>query len=197
MTNLDAANKLFERHRDWSLAVAGCAIRRIGPQADREEIQQVAQAATWERALAFDPARWTRKPRGDPFQLYAYPSVYGACLMTGYRGAAGRAKAPGGGYVAFIPLETAVETAAPGEQAAVEVSIDGACLRRLIALLIDELPKRERWLVAEHYLGGASLAAIAESLHTSPSSVSRIHAEALRLLRLAAERHGMKAGEWL
>lgn len=197
MACLSVARDLFERNRQWALSVAGAALRRIGPHADGEEIRQVAQVATWERALEFDPRRWIVAPSGDPFQLYAYPSVHGACLMAGYRGAAGRSRNRSGEFVGFAPIEAADDSPAVGEQVAVDEAIDGHQRARMIAAILDELPKRERFLVAEHYLGGVQLSAIAVSWHTSPASVSRIHASALAMLRTAAARRGIKAGEWL
>jgi RNA polymerase sigma factor (sigma-70 family) len=197
MATLAAARLLFERQRPWALSVAGAALRRIGPKADGEELRQVAQVATWERALAFEPGRWTIRPIGDPFQLYAYPSVYGACLMAAYRGAAGRATTRDGDAVGFLPIEAADDAPTCGGQCLVDSAIDGHHRTQTILAILDELPKRERHLVAEHYLGGVSLSAIAESLHTSPASVSRIHASALGMLRNAVARRGMRAGEWL
>lgn len=194
---LAAAQRLFERHRDWALSVAGAALRRIGPQADGEEIRQVAQVETWRKALAFDPKRFTVAPAGDPFQLYAYPAVYGACLMIGYRGAAGRARTRDGGFVEFSPIEAADRSAICGDQASVDSAIDRHQRHALIVEILHELPKRERHLIAEHYLAGVPLTAIAESLHTSPASVSRIHASALGMLRNAVARRGLRAGEWL
>ena len=197
MACLSAARDLFARNRQWALSVAGAALRRIGPQADGEEIRQVAQVTTWERAIAFDPGRWTIAPSGDPFQLYAYPAVHGACLMAGYRGAAGRGRTRCGEFVGFSPIEAADDAPSAGGQADVDEAIDHHRRARLIAILLDELPKRERYLIAEHYLGGVQLSVIAESWHTSPASVSRIHASALAMLRTAAARRGMRPGEWL
>ncbi len=197
MAPLAVALDLFERKRDWALSVAGAALRRLGSRADGEEVRQVAQVTTWERALAFDPRRWAVAPKGDPFEIFAYPSVHGACLMAGYRGVSGRARTRVGEFVGFAPIEAAEEAPVGGGQLAVDDAIDGDQRRRLIASMLHELPKRERYLVAEHYLGGVQLAVIAESWHTSPASVSRIHASALGMLRTAAARHGVKAGEWL
>lgn len=220
MASHAVAQKLFARHQQWALSVAGAALRRIGPQADGEEIRQVAQVATWERALAFNPRLWTVKPAGNPFQIYAYPSVYGACLMVGLRGSTGRAKTANGKWVGLVSTDSTEapkglieggegkyysriglspsETPVSGpNQCSVDTAIDASTRRELIVAILHELPKRERYLIAEHYLGGVSLSAIAESLFTSPSSVSRIHANALNLLRVAVARRGMKAGEWL
>lgn len=196
MATLAVARVLFERHQQWAISIAGAALRRIGPQADAEELRQVAQVSTWERALAFDPSRWTIKPAGEPFQIFAYPTVYGACLMSGYRGAAGRARTRDGVFVGFAPIDDNSHAVAGG-QLAVDDSIDAHHRKQLILAILDELPKRERFLVAEHYLSGVSLSAIAASWHTSPASVSRIHASALGMLRNAMARRGMKAGEWL
>lgn len=197
MASLVVARDLFERNQQWALSVAGAALRRLGSRADGEEIRQVAQVTTWERALAFDPRRWAVPPKGDPFQLFAYPSVHGACLMAGYRGVSGRARTRDGEFVGFCPIEAADENPISGGQTAVDDAIDGHQRTQLIASILHELPKRERHLVAEHYLGGVQLAVIAESWHTSPASVSRIHASALGMLRAAAARRGMRAGEWL
>jgi RNA polymerase sigma factor (sigma-70 family) len=218
MASLSAARAIFARHEQWALSIAGAALRRIGPLADAEELQQVAQVTTWERALVFDPKRWTVKPNGEPFQIFAYPTVYGACLMSGYRGQAGRARTSEGGFIQFtsigrpgpkgrgslgrrlswnVPLAEDYEPTSRSNQIDVEEDIDGHHRRRLILAILEELPKRERYLVSEHYLGGVSLSAIAVSLHTSPASVSRIHASALGMLRNAAARRGVKAGEWL
>jgi len=211
MSSLAVAHNLYERHQEWALSIAGSALRRIGPRADAEELRQVAQAMTFERALAYDPRRFTTIPVGNnrpeyhgprcrsrQFELYAYPSVYGACLMSGYRGASGRAKASDGSYIAFSPLDTAREVAGnPGEQAAIEASIDRAAQIGLIVSILHDLPKAARYVIEEHYLTGMSLKSIAESLHTSQSSVSRIHAEALSLLRSAVSSRGLKAWEWL
>jgi RNA polymerase sigma factor (sigma-70 family) len=197
VATLTAARQLFARHQQWALSVAGAALRRLGTAADGEEIRQVAQVTTRERALAFDPRRFTVKPAGNPFQIYAYPSVYGACLMSGYRGASGRAKTRNGEFIGFAPIEAAEDARTCGGQCAIDTAIDGHHRKQIVLAILDELPKRERYLVAEHYLGGVSLSAIAESLHTSPASVSRIHASALGMLRTAVARRGLKAGEWL
>jgi DNA-directed RNA polymerase specialized sigma24 family protein len=152
---------------------------------------------TWERALAFDPSRWTVRPQGNPFQLYAYPSVYGACLMSGYRGASGRAKTQGGAWIQISAISGTAEPPTKGGQDVVDTAIDDGKRTLLIVELLHELPKRERYVIAEHYLGGVPLASIAESLHTSRSSITRIHLAGLDLLRLAVARRGVKTGAWL
>jgi len=198
MPSIAEAAKIFEANREWALSVAGSVLRRLGSRADGQEIRQVAQITTWERAKSFDPRRWRVKPIGDPFQIYAYPSVHGACLRAGFSGVAGRARTQDGGFVTFAPIESAEETAAEHRgQTSIDLSIDAANRRRVIASLLADLPKRERHLIAEHYLGGASLSAVATSLHRSPATASTIHAQALNLLRQAAVRRGIKAGEWL
>ncbi len=141
------------------------------------------------RALAFDPARWQVPPAGDPFELFAYPTVYGACLMVGYRGSAGRAT--------FRQTSIPADLATSPNQRAVEQSIDATRRSTVIAEILAELPKTERHIIAEHYLGGMRLSVIAESLHTSPANISRIHSRALSLLRVAVARRGLQPGEIL
>jgi RNA polymerase sigma factor (sigma-70 family) len=195
MATLAAARRLFERNRNWALAIAGSALRRLGARADGDEIRQVAQVKTWDCALAFDPRRWTVAPAGDPFQLYAYPTVYGSCLMAGYRGQAGRAKSATGEYIAFAPVEAAEGIASGGD--ALDERLGRAAQRKAIADLLVDLPPRERHLIAEHYLAGASLTSIAVSMHRSPATAAAVHARALRLLREAATRRGMTLAAWL
>lgn len=189
MAPLAVARRLFDDHRDWALAVAGSAIRRIGGCVEADEVRQAAQVATWDRALAFDPARWKVQPAGDPFELFAYPTVYGACLMVGYRGPAGRAT--------FRQSPLPADLATSPNQGVVDRSIDSTRRGRVIAEILAELPKTERHVIAEHYLGGVTLSAVAASLHTSPANISRIHSRALSLLRVAVARRGLQPGEIL
>lgn len=204
MATLAAARKLFEAHLPWSRRVADSALRRLGAATDPDEVRQVAQVETWERALVFDPSKWRRKPAGDPFEIFAYPAVYGACLAVGYRGGIGGRWRHDGQPIQILRLAQLSDDMPAGaipqdglatspNQARIDQLLDAAHRSGVIAAVLEELPKTERWIVAEHYLGGVSLSAIAESLHRSRATVSSLHARSLHLLRLALDRRGIRS----
>lgn len=193
MASLAAARKLFDKHLPWSRIVALAAVRRIGSHADGDELRQVAAVKTWDCALAFDPRRWTQKPNGDPFQIFAYPAVWGECIKAGTRGLAGNSKTAQGDHVQMLSIDVQEQFAHQPNQLAVDEAQHSQARHTLIASVLGDLPKRERHVIAEHYLGGMPFCEIAVSLHTSPASISRIHTDGLRLLREALGRRGVNA----
>jgi RNA polymerase sigma factor (sigma-70 family) len=192
MATLQVARRLFSANLEWSRSIALLALRRIGSrQADGEELRQVAAVRTWECALAFEPRRWPKPPQGDPFQLYAYQPVLGACLDAGLR-ANGRKQTQDGAWPQFAGIEAAAAlpavTALTGDD-----RLQSQSRRRVCLAVIADLVGEEREVITEHYLGGVSLTAIAERLGVSPASVSRIHARGLAQLREAMQRRGIQA----
>lgn len=194
MMALATAQRLYEENREWAAKVANSVLRRVSsPAIERDELHQIAQVKTWDCAITYDPRRWTIAPAGDPFQLFAYPTVSGACMMAAYR-PTGRGKARGG---ASVQMEPITDHATPANQGDVDEALQSGARRELLLDIIHELPKIERHLITEHYLGGVRLVAVAESLHTSQANVSRIHARALGLLRESLSRRGMSSDGWL
>jgi RNA polymerase sigma factor (sigma-70 family) len=189
MASVAVATKLFEIYSPWSNGVARTAVRRIGAKAEIGELQSIAAAKTWERLLAFQPHRWQRMPQGDPFEVFAWPTVYGACLQAGFRGLSGRAQSSAGEYFVLESIDEATSLA--GQSADIDGAIDRHRKRELLADAIGLLPDQERRVLTEHYFGEISLSEIAAALYTSPSSVSRIHANGLRLMREMLRTRGL------
>ena len=103
---------------------------------------------------------------GAPFGAYAHKVIRGHILDSIRHDSRGHS-----------------EAAAVVDSADIDAGIDAGRVAYRVAAAVVRLPARERAVIEGHYQGGLNLAACGETLGVGKSQTSRLHTQALAVLR--------------
>lgn len=168
-TRVPSVDELVEQNQEWARIIARNVARRLPPQFDAGDLEQVALIETWARAQNYDP----NNAAGTPFRGYAYQYVRGAVLASvrrrAWKDASGEA----------IKRTDPCEKPAPDklvEAKQHQRNIEGPKTYRQRVWLrgaIERLKPVDAFLVSRIYLDEREVGAIAERLGMEPRAVSR------------------------
>ena len=140
----------------------------------REELESFGMMGLVEAAERFEPGR------GHAFASFARPRVRGA-ILDGLGQLGPRGRLPG--KRAPLPLQPEHERLA-GDRPGPEQELSRRRLQWALRLALDNLPQRARLVVEQRYFEHRTLVDIGLELGVSKSRASRLHAAALRKLRV-------------
>lgn len=195
---LAARNKLIELHVHWARGVAMKVSRTLPTWFCYEDLCGPAHVALVEEAELF-----FRTPSSVPFRAFAYKRVHGACIdavrRKEYRERAHVSRdAMEESHEAAVLREEAGGREAPEcraefitdvEDAAIErYDCDRAGLMSGIFNAVWNLPERHQQIIRLRYLYDTPVSEIARRMKLSAPRISQLHAEAIEMLRPAAER---------
>lgn len=168
-TRVPTVDEIVEENQDWARIIARNVGRKLPPQFDPGDLEQVALIETWKRAQQYDP----NNTAGTPFRGYAYQYVRGAVLASvrrrAWKDASGEA----------IKRTDPCEKPAPDklvEAKQHQRNIEGPKVYRQRVWLrgaIDRLKPIDAFLVSRIYIEEREVGAIAERFGMEPRAVSR------------------------
>lgn len=161
-------NELVEAHLSLIEPIARRLARTLPRTFALEDLIGAGRVGLLEAARRYSPA----DHGGAPFSAYARPRIRGAILDSVRRGAfieATRVSASGGLDVPVTMLS--------------EDGVDKDALGLRVASAIRMLPALQRSVLLRYYDDGLRLRAIGSEFGVGGSRASRIHMEAIRLLR--------------
>jgi RNA polymerase sigma factor (sigma-70 family) len=159
----------------WADTVAGQVARRLPPSFELDDLKQVARMETWRQMQKFDPAF------GSSFSCFAYAAVKGAVLMSVRRRA----------YRDATHLELDLKQHERGRPDQTEQRLQYLEVRRHLALAIDALNERQRFVIFQFFFKGLDNLTIAEQLECSVSWVKEIKLDAYEVLRRELRSRGV------
>lgn len=201
-------NELIESHLGYAHAIAADLAGRFPPNITRADLERAAEFGLVQAARSYDPSRcasfvtfayyrvrgaifdevrksWQASHlKGGPDRLVPEEFVDAAprCVADSSFGEDGDiASSQSGSYVISLdsawPEQVSDVTESPVSQVLKQEESEA------IKKAIRQLPKRHRFVLQAHYYEDLSLASIGRHLNLSKSWVSRIHAQALVMVR--------------
>jgi RNA polymerase sigma factor FliA len=200
-------NELIESHLGYAHAIAADLAGRFPPNITRADLERAAEFGLVQAARSYDPSRCAS------FVTFAYYRVRGAIFdevrkswqASHLKGEADRAATE---EIAGAMSQEATDSSSEDEYATslqnnnYVISLDSNWPEQVsdaaespvsqvlkqeeseaIKKAIRQLPKRHRFVLQAHYYEELSLASIGKRLNLSKSWVSRIHAQALVMVR--------------
>lgn len=192
--------ELIVQHRAMVVGLAGRLRRELSLPGELDDLIAFGFGGLLEAQRRYDPSRGVR------FSTFAYHRVRGA-MLDGVRSMAAmprraheRSRVEGEPMLTAIPSSTdkafarisaSLTSAAPIPHASAEESpestlLQGESIQRMLEAL-GALPDRQRALLRGHYFEGRQLDELAAELGISRSWASRLHVQALRVLREALQ----------
>lgn len=199
-------NELIEGHLGYAHAIAAKLAGKYPPNITRADLEAAAEFGLVQAASSFDPSR------SVSFATFAYYRIRGAIFdevrkswhashlrNSSDRDASEELAEPG--QETYASPEKS-ENSTPFLESSTLISLDSTTAEHVSATTespvnhvlkkeeceavqeaIRQLPKRHQFVLRAHYYEELSLAGIGERLNLSKSWVSRIHAQALAMLR--------------
>lgn len=182
------ATELLEVYTPLVRKIAGGFQKRLPRNVLRDDLIAAGMSGLWDAIL-----RNADKPQ-DAFEWYARVRIRGAILdelrsqdWLPRRARAAANAATGNGPTAVVRFDDVSEweqqrclatNEGNGESAAAAKSE-----REMLGRLIDQLPERERHIVASHYFGGVKFKDLGAELGVSEPRISQLHSRAMQRLR--------------
>jgi len=165
---------LIHDHLHLVRHIAGRVARRYRLDIDRDELVSYGLLGLVEAAHRFDPSK------GHRFVTFAYPRITGA-IIDGL-GALGPLPRPR--RRAHEPVRGSDrEASVPCHEPRCDDKLIGAESASSVRAALTNLPARTRYLLERRYWDARTLTDIGKELGLSKSRASRLHSQALRLLR--------------
>jgi RNA polymerase sigma factor for flagellar operon FliA len=201
-------NQLIESHLGYAHAIAADLAGKYPPNITRDDLEGAAEFGLVQAARSYDPSRSVSfatfayyRVRGAIFDEVR-KSWHASHLKSASDKAAPEKFAEARQPESFALGEESEEYISSSQSSTCFISLDSTCpepvsatsespasqvLRKeeceVIREAIRQLPKRHRFVLQAHYYEDLSLVSIGRRLNLSKSWVSRIHAQALVMLR--------------
>ena len=203
-------NELIESHLGYAHAIAADLAGRFPPNITRADLERAAEFGLVQAARSYDPSRCASFVTFAYYRVRGaiFDEVRKSWQASHLKGGADRSAteefvevAPHGeadssleedGDIALAPLQASnyvisLDSTWPEQASDIAESPVSQVLRQeeseAIKKAIRQLPKRHRFVLQAHYYEDLSLASIGRRLNLSKSWVSRIHAQALVMVR--------------
>lgn len=174
--------------------IAGGFQRRLPRNVLREDLIAAGMSGLWDAIR-----RHADKP-SESFEWYVRVRIRGAILdelraqdwlPRRARAAAAEASEQGESARAFAPAVVRFDDVSEWEQtrclatlASSEAAVDAKFTRESLARAVEQLPTRERHIVAAHYFRGVKFKDLGSELGVSEPRISQLHSRAMQRLRV-------------
>lgn len=174
--------------------IAGGFQRRLPRNVLREDLIAAGMSGLWDAIR-----RHADKP-SESFEWYVRVRIRGAILdelraqdwlPRRARAAAAEANEQGESARAFAPAVVRFDDVSEWEQnrclatlASSEAAVDAKFTRETLARAVEQLPTRERHIVAAHYFRGVKFKDLGTELGVSEPRISQLHSRAMQRLRV-------------
>lgn len=174
--------------------IAGGFQRRLPRNVLREDLIAAGMSGLWDAIR-----RHADKP-SESFEWYVRVRIRGAILdelraqdwlPRRARAAAAEASEQGESARAFAPAVVRFDDVSEWEQnrclatlASSEAAVDAKFTRETLARAVEQLPTRERHIVAAHYFRGVKFKDLGTELGVSEPRISQLHSRAMQRLRV-------------
>ena len=185
--------ELLEVYTPLVRQIAGGFQRKLPRNVLREDLLAAGMSGLWDAIR-----RHADKP-SDSFEWYVRVRIRGAILdelraqdwlPRRARAAAAEAQEPGAMTRSCTPAVVRLDDVSEWEQnrclatlANSEAAVDAKFTRETLARAVDQLPTRERHIVAAHYFRGVKFKDLGTELGVSEPRISQLHSRAMQRLR--------------
>ncbi len=184
--------ELIATYAPLARQIAGGFVRRLPRNVLKDDLVAAAMSGLWDAV---------RKQSSEPcerFDFYVRVRIRGAIVdelraqdWLPRRARAAATQAAGEGTAA-IPAVVRIDDVSEGEQgrclatddlAHGEAALEAKATRETLAKAVDQLPSRERHIVAEHYFRGVKFKDLGVELGVSEPRISQLHSRAMQRLK--------------